>query len=123
SSSASRPSRVEASEVMAGDQAIGPAIGGGPPPGRRAVARCPIMESDRRTFLRSLLAGGVVAGGGFGRLARAQARSGPPGGRIAVLPISVSPDRARAAEVRLPFPATHVALRWRGSEDDAVEIR
>ena len=81
------------------------------------------MESDRRTFLRSLVTGAAIAAGGFGRPARAQSPSGAPGGRVAVLPVPLTLDRAAPAEMGLPFSATHVGLRWRGSEDDAVEIR
>src|SRR6185295_16021749 len=130
SSSASRPRRVEASELMVGDQAIGPLIGSGPPPGRPGVARCPFMESDRRTFLRSLVAGGVLAGGGFGRAARAFV-GGSPELRIAVLPVRAARPSAfpgagagliKLGTLRLPFPATHLGLRWRGNEADLVEI-
>jgi hypothetical protein len=86
------------------------------------------MESDRRTFLGTVVAGAVVAvGGGLRRPARAGTATasggGAPGGRVAVLPVSFPPDEGEAAEVRLPFPATHVGLRWRGSEDDEVELR
>jgi len=81
------------------------------------------MDSDRRTFLGTLAAGVVVLGGGVLRPARAESGgSGPPGGRVAVVPVTFAADGAEA-QVRLPFPATHVGLRWRGSEDDAVEIR
>ena len=110
--------------------AIGAVTGSGPPPGRPSVARCPVMGSDRRTFLRSLLAGGVLFGGGLGRAARAL-NDGPSGIRVEVLPVraaprSVFPGAAggliQFGALRLPFPATHLGLRWQGSEADLVEI-
>ncbi|HEX6379655.1 MAG TPA: N-acetylmuramoyl-L-alanine amidase [Acidimicrobiia bacterium] len=88
------------------------------------------MGSDRRTFLRSLLAGGVLFGGGLGRAARAL-DDGSPGIRVEVLPVravprSVFPGAAggliQFGALRLPFPATHLGLRWQGSEADLVEI-
>ena len=87
------------------------------------------MGSDRRTFLRSLLAGGVLAGGGLGRAARAL-DAAPAESRVAVvavraLPPSAFPGAAALINfggLHLPFPATHVGLRWRGSEADLVEI-
>src|SRR5581483_11820440 len=100
-----------------------PVAGSGPPPAAAGVARCPIMDSDRRTFLGALAAGVVVLGGGVLRPARAEGGgSAPPAGRLAVVPVTFAPDGAEA-DVRLPFPVTHVGLRWRGSEDDALEIR
>ncbi|MGH9012086.1 MAG: N-acetylmuramoyl-L-alanine amidase, partial [Acidimicrobiia bacterium] len=88
------------------------------------------MGSDRRTFLRSLLAGGVLVGGGLGRAARA-VDDGPSEIRVAVLPIRGVPRSAfpgagagliQFGVLRLPFPATHLGLRWQGSEADLVEI-
>jgi N-acetylmuramoyl-L-alanine amidase-like protein len=88
------------------------------------------MGSDRRTFLRSLLAGGVLAGGGLGRAARAL-DAAPSESRVAIVPVrpvpaSVFPGAGGAlinlGGLHLPFPATHVGLRWRGSEADLVEI-
>jgi hypothetical protein len=89
------------------------------------------MGSDRRTFLRSLIAGGVLAGGGLGRAARAF-DDAPAGIRVAVLPVrpgprSVFPEPGGAGLIRfgvlrLPFPATHLGLRWQGGEADLVEI-
>ena len=87
------------------------------------------MGSDRRTFLRSLLAGGVLVGGGLGRAARAV--DGPSGIRVEVLPVRAAPRSAfpgagpgliQFGALRLPFPATHLGLRWQGSEADLVEI-
>jgi N-acetylmuramoyl-L-alanine amidase-like protein len=88
------------------------------------------MGSDRRTFLRSLLAGGVFFGGGLGRAARAF-DGGTSESRLAVLPVrEVRPSAfpgtgaglIKLGTARLPFPATHVGLGWRGSEADLVEI-
>jgi hypothetical protein len=85
------------------------------------------MESDRRTFLGSLVAGAALVGGGLRRSAQAGTGSGGggegSGSRVAVLPVAFGPDEGEPAQVRLPFPVTHVGLLWRGSEDDAVEIR
>jgi hypothetical protein len=44
------------------------------------------------------------------------------GSRLATIPVQPAAG-ARTAEVRLPFPATHVGIRWRGSEEARVEIR
>ena len=88
------------------------------------------MGSDRRTFLRSLLAGGVLAGGGLGRAARAL-DGAQSECRVAVVPVRAVPPSAfpgagagliNLGGLHLPFPASHVGLRWRGSEADLVEI-
>ncbi|MEW6474128.1 MAG: N-acetylmuramoyl-L-alanine amidase [Actinomycetota bacterium] len=86
------------------------------------------MGSDRRTFLRSLVAVSVVAAGGFGRAARALGRA-PSGIRVAVLAVRPAPSAYGAGggalqlgEVGLPFPTTHVGLQWQGSEADLIEI-
>src|SRR3954453_16185681 len=78
------------------------------------------MGSNPKALLRSLVAVVVLALAGFGLPAYARGRDAEPGRRLAVLPVAA---RASAVEVRLPFPATHVGLRWRGSEDAGVEIR
>jgi hypothetical protein len=72
------------------------------------------MGSNPKASLRSLVAVIVLAAAGFGLPARALGGDAP-GSRLAVLPVK--------AEVRLPFPATHVGLRWRGSEAAPVEVR
>ena len=88
------------------------------------------MESDRRTFLRALLAGGVLVGGGLGRAARA-VDAGSSEIRITSLPVRPVPRSAfpgaaaglmQFGALRLPFPASHVGLRWQGSEAALVEI-
>ena len=87
------------------------------------------MGPDRRTFLRSLLAGGVLVGGGAGRAARALG-DGPSQIRVAVLPLRErrtspfpgGPALIKLGTVRFPFPATHVGLQWRGNEADLIEI-
>jgi N-acetylmuramoyl-L-alanine amidase-like protein len=88
------------------------------------------MGSDRRTFLRSLLTGGVLVGGGLGRAARAFDATTPES-RVAVVPVralppsvfpGAGPGLINLGGLPLPFPATHVGLRWRGSEADLVEI-
>jgi len=107
---------------MGGDQAIGPATASGPPPASRAVARCVPMELNRRAVLRALLGLGAVGGTGLGRAARAFDDADGPVPQLVVLPIASS-GRGGSAEVRLPFAPTHVGLSWRGSEDQAVEIR
>ena len=93
------------------------------------------MGSDPKALLRSLVAVVVLAAAGFGLPARAVGRSADPGSRVAILPLPgpasgpaaasqpVTGGGSGAGEVRLPFPATHVGLRWRGSEADNVEIR
>jgi hypothetical protein len=78
------------------------------------------MGSNPRVLLRSLVAVIALALAGFGLPASARSRDAAPGGRLAILPV---PARASAVEIRLPFAATHVGLRWRGSEDAGVEIR
>ena len=88
------------------------------------------MGSDRRTFLRGLLAGGMLGAGGLGRAARAldDAQSEI---RLASLPVPEDPRSdipgtgsglIRLGALRLPFPATHVGLRWQGGEAALVEI-
>ena len=91
------------------------------------------MGTDPRTGFRSLVAVVVLVGAGVGLPARAETRAPVPRTRVAVLPVDPVPARATAGaasdaarsvgEVRLPFRATHVGIRWRGSEDDPVEIR
>jgi len=82
------------------------------------------MGSNPRAVLRSLVAVIALALAGFGLPAYARGRDAAPGSRVAVLPVPAPPPAAgvAAAEVRLPFRATHVGLRWRGREDAAVEI-
>ena len=89
------------------------------------------MRSDRRTFLRSLVAVGVLGAGGFERAARALAGAPISGIRVAVLPVRPVPASAspragggllKLGELDLPFPATHIGLRWQGGEADLVEI-
>jgi hypothetical protein len=41
---------------------------------------------------------------------------------VATIPVPATAG-ARTAEVRLPFAASHVGVRWRGSDDTTVEIR
>jgi hypothetical protein len=79
------------------------------------------MGIDPKALVRSFVVVAVLAAGAFGLPARAQSRDTGAASRVAILP--VPPEAAGTATLRLPFPATHVGLRWRGSEDDAVEIR
>jgi hypothetical protein len=79
------------------------------------------MLSNRRAVLRALLGLGVVGGTGFGPTARAFEDGDPPP-QLVVLPIA-GPAHGGSVEVRLPFAPTHLGLTWRGSEDQAVEIR
>ncbi len=81
------------------------------------------MGRDAKARLRRLAAVVFLAAAGLGPPARAQ--SGPPGGgpRVTILPVVPAPGQMGSAEVRLPFPGTHVGVRWRGSEEEPVEIR
>jgi hypothetical protein len=63
----------------------------------------------------------VLATAGLGLPAQARSGSGE-GGRLATIPVQAAAG-AGTAEVRLPFPATHIGVRWRGSEEARVEIR
>jgi hypothetical protein len=83
----------------------------------------PGMGPDPRALLRSLVAVTVLAAAGFGVPARALGSNGGRSSRVAIVPVTAASAEAGSAEVRLPFAATHVGLRWRGSEDDGVEIR
>ncbi|HEV7534910.1 MAG TPA: hypothetical protein VGP90_04695, partial [Acidimicrobiia bacterium] len=73
---------------------------------------------------RKVVVAVVLATAGFGLPARALTGGGAAGPRVAVLRVDHGPAGAiGAAEVPLPFPATHVGLRWRGGETDDVELR
>ena len=78
------------------------------------------MGSDPRALFRSLVVVTVLAAAGFGLPVRAH--SPGEGGRLATIPVHAVAG-AGTAEVRLPLPATHVGVRWRGSEAATVEIR
>ena len=90
----------------------------------------PNPRADRRTFLQGLVAAGVLAAGEVGRSARAAFEGHFPEIRLDVVP--VRPGRSSGSNgsagllqegvARLPFPATHVGLRWQGSEADLVEL-
>jgi hypothetical protein len=80
------------------------------------------MAPDLRALRLRLLVALVLAVTGLGLPAGA---SGPPDtapSRLATVPVR-SDGAAGTATVRLPFPATHIGLRWRGEEDAPVEIR
>ena len=62
----------------------------------------------------------VLAAAGFGLPARAHTPG--EGDRLATIPVHPVAG-AGTGEVRLPFPATHLGVRWRGSEAATVEIR
>jgi hypothetical protein len=75
------------------------------------------MGSDPRALLRSLVAVVVLAAAGFGLPARALSSAADHGVRLTVVKVP------GLAERRLPFPATHLGLRWRGSEKAPVALR
>ena len=81
------------------------------------------MGTEPRTALRSVVGAVVLATGAFGLPARALTGDDVGKPRVTVLPVAPGRDGAGAADVRLPFPATHVGLRWRGSEAEDVELR
>ena len=84
---------------------------------------------------RGVRVAAVAAVAGFAVLAPIRMAEGSPKTRFAVVPAAVTSD-ARAAAAALPevpprpapvvespFPLSHVAARWIGSEDAAVDLR
>src|SRR5687767_16019620 len=85
---------------------------------------------------RAFRAAAVAAMAGFAVLAPIRMAEGAPKTRFAVVPASVTSAARGAAAAALPevppapapaigspFPLSHVAVRWVGSEDAAVDIR
>jgi N-acetylmuramoyl-L-alanine amidase len=102
------------------------------------------MGSEPRGLLRGLVVAVILVTAGFGLPARAALMRDPAArSRVAILPVApaaAAPSVESAAtapssrpgpsvvaplagDVALPFPATHVGLRWRGAESDAVDVR
>jgi hypothetical protein len=75
------------------------------------------MGSYPRALLRSLVAVVALAAAGFGLPARALSSAADHGGRLTVVKVP------GPTELRLPFAATHLGLRWRGSEKAPVALR
>ncbi|HET9770381.1 MAG TPA: N-acetylmuramoyl-L-alanine amidase, partial [Acidimicrobiia bacterium] len=80
------------------------------------------MGPNLRALRLRLLVALVLAAAGFAVPARAQAPAGDPPPRLTTVALPAD-GAAGATTVRLPFPATHVGLRWQGHDDAAVEIR
>jgi hypothetical protein len=80
------------------------------------------MGPDLRAQRLRLLVVLVLAATGLGLPARAHTPADHSPGRVATVPVRAD-GSARTAAVRLPFPATHIGLRWEGEEDAPVEIR
>ena len=64
----------------------------------------------------------VLAAAGIGLPAGAKTATGRSDSRVVAVPVP-STSAPGEAEVRLPFAATHVGVRWQGHEDAPVEIR
>ncbi|HZI37041.1 MAG TPA: hypothetical protein VFF24_01950, partial [Acidimicrobiia bacterium] len=64
----------------------------------------------------------VLAAAGTGLPARAKSAPDRSDSRVVTLPVP-STTAPGEAEVRLPFAATHLGVRWRGHEEPPVEIR
>ncbi|MEW6471856.1 MAG: N-acetylmuramoyl-L-alanine amidase [Actinomycetota bacterium] len=94
------------------------------------------VEARSRSFRGAVRIGAVAAMAAFAVLAPIRMAEGAPKTRFAVVPASVTgAPRVAAAAVRpeippaagpvvqSPFPLSHLAVRWVGSEEAAVDIR